>query len=60
MILEKATRNYLPQELNIDWDALEPIFNELLKREINSVYELEKWLKDKSEVEAALEEDFAY
>ena len=60
MILEKATRNYLPQELNIDWDALEPIFNELLKREINSVYELEKWLKDKSEVEAALEEDFAW
>ncbi len=60
MILEKATRNYLPQELNIDWDALEPIFNELLKREINSVYELEKWLKHKSEVEAALEEDFAW
>jgi oligoendopeptidase F len=60
MILEKATRNYLPQDLNIDWDALEPIFNELLNRKINSVYELEKWLKDKSEVEAALEEDFAW
>jgi oligoendopeptidase F len=60
MILEKVKRNYLPQELNIDWDALEPIFNELLNREINSVNELEKWLKDKSEVEAALEEDFAW
>ncbi|MBC7653367.1 MAG: M3 family oligoendopeptidase [Oligoflexus sp.] len=60
MILEKVKRNYLTQELNIDWDALEPIFNELLNREINSVNELEKWLKDKSEVEAALEEDFAW
>lgn len=60
MILEKVKRNYLPQELNMDWDALELILNELLKREINSVNELEKWLKDKSEVEAALEEDFAW
>ncbi|OAQ39910.1 oligoendopeptidase F [Pedobacter psychrophilus] len=60
MILEKAKRNYIPQELNMDWHALEPIFNELLNREINSVNELEKWLKDKSEVEAALEEDFAW
>ncbi len=60
MILEKAIRNYLPQELNMDWVALEPIFNELLNREINSVNELEKWLRDKSEVEAALEEDFAW
>jgi len=60
MILEKVKRNYLPQELNMDWDALEPIFNELLNRKINSVKELEKWLKDKSELEAALEEDFAW
>ncbi|MBU0697637.1 MAG: M3 family oligoendopeptidase [Bacteroidetes bacterium] len=60
MILEKAKRNYLPKDLNIDWNALEPIFNELLARNINSVTELEQWLKDKSEVEAALEEDFAW
>jgi oligoendopeptidase F len=60
MILEKAGRNYLPKDLNIDWDTLEPIFNELLAREINSVTGLEKWLKDKSEIEAALEEDFAW
>jgi oligoendopeptidase F len=60
MILEKAKRNYLPKDLNMDWDALEPIFSELLNRKINSVSELEKWLKDKSEIEAALEEDFAW
>ena len=60
MILEKAKRNYLPKDLNIDWATLEPIFQELSKRAINSVTELEKWLKDKSEIEAALEEDFAW
>nr|WP_294895174.1 M3 family oligoendopeptidase [uncultured Pedobacter sp.] len=60
MILEKAPRNYLPKSLNIDWETLEPILNELLNRKITSVVELEKWLKDKSEVEAALEEDFAW
>ncbi len=60
MILEKAKRNYLPENLNIDWDTLEPIFDDLLKREINAVEELQKWLKDKSELEAALEEDFAW
>lgn len=60
MILEKAPRNYLPKSLNIDWETLEPILNELLSRKITSVIELEKWLKDKSEVEAALEEDFAW
>ncbi len=60
MILEKAARHYLPKDLNIDWDTLAPIFNELLNREMHSVKELEQWLKDKSEVEAALEEDFAW
>ncbi|MDA9554760.1 M3 family oligoendopeptidase [Pelobium sp.] len=60
MIIEKKIHQYLPQDLTIDWDYLEPIFNELLAREINSAEDLEKWLKDKSELEAALEEDFAW
>lgn len=60
MIIEKKKRTYIPQDLETNWDNLEPIFQELLKREINSVTELEKWLKDKSELEAALEEDFAW
>ena len=55
MIIEKKHRLYLPQYLNIDWNHLEPIFNALLTRNITSVDELEQWLKDKSELEAALE-----
>ena len=60
MIIEKKHQLYLPQDLNIDWNRLEPIFNELLARNISSAHELEQWLKDKSELEAALEEDFAW
>ena len=60
MILEKKIHHYLPQDLNIDWENLSPIFDELLGRDIDSVAALEQWLQDKSELEAALEEDFAW
>jgi len=60
LIINKKTRTYIPQELKIDWESLSPILDELLKREINSVAVLAQWLKDKSELEAALEEDFAW
>lgn len=53
-------RAYIPQNLEMKWDNLEPILNELLDRPIADVSGLEQWLKDKSELEAALEEDFAW
>ncbi len=58
--ISKKPRTYIPETLNIDWISLEPIFNDLLSRNISSVSELEKWLLDRSEIEAALEEDFAW
>ena len=58
--IDKKPRTYIPSELKITWETLEPILNELQNREINSTVELEKWLKDRSELEAALEEDFAW
>lgn len=58
--ISKKTRNYIPQTLKVDWESLEPIFKELHTREINSLIELEQWLLDRSELEAALEEDFAW
>jgi len=58
--ISKKPRTYIPENLNVDWISLEPIFKELQTRNINSVSELEKWLLDRSELEAALEEDFAW
>ncbi len=59
MILKKE-KKYIPQNLEIKWENLEPIFTELQNRSIYSVEDLEQWLRDRSELEAALEEDFAW
>ena len=58
--ITKNPRKYIPKNLTIIWQNLEPIFTELLSRKIQSGTELEQWLKDRSEIEAALEEDFAW
>ncbi|MFC1224877.1 M3 family oligoendopeptidase [Pedobacter sp. BG31] len=59
-MITKKPRTYIPQELNITWENLAPLFTELQNREIKTTAELEQWLKDRSELEAALEEDFAW
>lgn len=58
--ISKKIRTYIPETLKVDWDSLEPIFNELKTRSIHSLSGLEQWLLDRSELEAALEEDFAW
>jgi oligoendopeptidase F len=40
-------RKYIPTELEIKWETLEPIYRELTGREINSAQELEQWLLDR-------------
>jgi oligoendopeptidase F len=59
--IKKLPRNYLPGDFKVtDWKGLEPFFDELLKRPINSKQEFEKWLKDLSEIEAVIGEDAAW
>ena len=56
--IHKTPRTFLPPNLNItDWQVLEPYFSELLNREITDKPSLEQWLKDQSELEAAVSED---
>ncbi|HXR82861.1 MAG TPA: M3 family oligoendopeptidase [Hanamia sp.] len=56
--IEKLHRKFLPENLTVtNWETIEPYFKDLLKREINSKEDLEKWLKDMSELEAAVSED---
>lgn len=57
----RPTRQFLLQDLVIDsWKKVEPFFIDLKERSISSAKELEKWLFDRSELEAALSEDFAW
>ncbi|MXV52587.1 M3 family oligoendopeptidase [Pedobacter sp. HMF7647] len=60
MIIQKKARTYIPESFEMTWDNLEPLFAELQSRPIESAEELEKWLRDRSELEAAIEEDFAW
>ncbi|CAM3655311.1 M3 family oligoendopeptidase [Mucilaginibacter galii] len=59
-MISAKERKYIPAQLDIKWETLEPFYQELSNRPINSVQELEHWLHDRSELEAALEEDFAW
>ena len=52
-------REFLPEDLKITvWSKLRPYYNELFRRPINSVEELERWMLDRSEVGAVSNEDF--
>lgn len=56
--IQKLPRHFLPADFAVtNWEVLEPYFKNLEARTIRSVEELEQWLKDASELEAAISED---
>lgn len=57
----KLTRGFVSPNLTISaWSDVESYFNDLLNREINSVNALELWMKNRSELDAVLEEELAW
>jgi len=56
--IKKLPRHFLPKNFAVtNWEGLEPYFKKLEERTISSKAELEQWLKDASELEAAISED---
>ena len=56
--IQKLPRHFLPADFAItNWEGLEPYFRNLDERVINSLPDLEQWLKDASELEAVISED---
>ncbi|RFS22381.1 M3 family oligoendopeptidase [Chitinophaga silvatica] len=56
--IKKVPRHFLPEDFQVTtWDTLQPYFEALIQRNINSVTDLESWLKDMSELEAVVSED---
>lgn len=54
-------RTYIPKDFTITvWDKLQPFFSDLEKRNIASVNDLEKWLKDYNELGAVVSENMAW
>ena len=60
-IPKRPKRNFVAENLEIDsWKKIESLFEELLNRNINNKSELERWMSDRSELSAVLEEDMAW
>ena len=56
--IQKLPHHYLPKDFVLtDWASLEPYFIELSDRPLEDAADLEKWLKDLSELEAFVSED---
>lgn len=56
--IKKLERHFVPKDFVVtDWASLEPFFKDLAQRSLNSRADLEKWLKDMSEIEAVVSED---
>jgi len=61
MKIEKPPRKFLSNHIEVDsWEVIKPYFDDLLNRSIENKIEFEKWLSDRSELDAVLEEDLAW
>jgi oligoendopeptidase F len=61
MKIVKTPRLFIAENLIIDsWESIQGYFEDLLNRKIADKSEFMKWLQDKSELEAVLEEDAAW
>lgn len=56
--IKKVSRQFLPADFVLkDWPSVEPFFKELAERNFDTAEQLEQWLKDVNELEAAVSED---
>ena len=61
MKIAKPVRQFIDPDLKIEsWKSIELYITDLLNRELNSKNDFYKWLKDKSELDAFIEEDAAW
>lgn len=58
--LDKLKRTFVSEELTISWESIAPYYDSLINEKIESLEDLKKWLRNRSELEAILEEDFAW
>ena len=61
MQISKNTRHFLPENISISsFEDIKPYYEDLNTRTIDTKEALEKWLLDRSELDAVLEEDMAW
>ncbi len=58
MSTETFPRTFVPVDADLgDWEAIEPLFQRLLDRQVDTPAELEQWLLDNSELMACISEE---
>ena len=59
--IDQPERQYLSPDFELtNWESLQPYFEELQSRELNSVEDLKQWMQDRSELEAVIGENAAW
>jgi oligoendopeptidase F len=59
--IEKPVRTFLPENFMLsDWNSIASYFEDLVDRPLSTAPDLEKWLKDMSELEAVISEDVSW
>jgi oligoendopeptidase F len=59
--IEKPKRVFLPENFIIsDWNSISAYFEDLSQRTLHTAADMEKWLKDMSELEAVISEDVSW
>jgi oligoendopeptidase F len=60
-IPKRPVRKFLADDFKVtSWDTLKPFFDNLLDRKLESVSDLKKWFRDRSELESVIGEDLAW
>ncbi|MBU1822974.1 MAG: M3 family oligoendopeptidase, partial [Bacteroidetes bacterium] len=58
---QRHARPFIGEEFALtSWEDLQPLFENLKNREINSLADLRQWFLDRSELESYLSENFAW
>jgi oligoendopeptidase F len=61
MKIEKSKRNFIANDLILNsWEAIEEYYKNLVDRKIQSLEDFIVWLKDRSELDAVIEENAAW
>jgi oligoendopeptidase F len=58
---QRKPRRFLPENFQLtNWESIKPFFDNLNKRSIRSAADLQRWFRDRSELESYLSENFAW
>ena len=60
-IPQRPTRKFIKEDFKVtSWEELKPFFDNLLERKLDSVADLKRWFRDRSELESVISEDLAW